>query len=685
MEQQRRHLAAILFTDIVGYTAMMQQNETQAVAAIKRHNSVLEKLAAVHHGQVVNYYGDGSLSIFQSATEAIQAALDVQHELQKDPAVPLRIGLHIGEIFFEEGKALGDGVNVASRIQSLGQANTILFSGEVHDKIKNRPEFTSVSLGLFEFKNVDKPIEVYALSNEGLQVPKKEQMEGKLKEVVKNKISTAKKLLIASMVALLLVASFFLYKRFAGKNKFSGKEKSIAVLPFVNMSGNKDNEYFSDGITEEITTQLAKIGDLKVISRTTAMLYKNSKKTVKEIAHELGVSSILEGSVQRSGDATRITAQLIDGNTGEHIWADHYDHKNLNDMFAMQSEVAQRITQQLDARLSPEEKKKIEKKPTTNLEAYNLYLKGRYFWNKRGDTALKKGIVYFDSAIAIDPLYAKAYSGKADCFMALGYGSYDAPINTFPKAQAAAMKAVELDPSLADPHASLGYYKLYYTWDFPGAEEEFKKAISLDPSYENAYEWYGIYLTAMGRAEEARKQIEKAKQIDPLSAAISTDMGFNLVIAKNYDEAIQSLKSTLELYPRFPIAHLWLARAYQAKKMYKEALEENLRAQVVTKDWVPTVAAIGNIYGSLGENAEAEKILNRLNEMIAQKKYVTPYGIALVYTGMGNKDKAFEYLEKAYNDRAHWLIWLNLDRRWDPLRSDKRFTELVGKVGLPQL
>jgi adenylate cyclase len=682
MQPQHRHLAAILFTDIVGYTSMMQQNEIQAVAAIKRHNSVLERLATAHHGQVANYYGDGSLSIFQSATEAIQAAVEMQIEMRSDPAVPLRIGLHIGEIFFEEGKALGDGVNLASRIQSLGQANTILFSGELHDKIKNRPEFTSVSLGLFEFKNVDKPIEVYALSNEGLQVPKKEQMEGKLKKVTKGKLSTTKKLLTGAALVLLLVASIFLYKQFAGKNKFTGKDKSIAVLPFVNMSGNKDNEYLSDGITDEITIQLAKISDLKVISRTTAMHYKDSKLTAKEIARELGVSSLLEGSVQRSGDATRITAELIDGNTEGHLWANQYDHKNMNDMFAMQSEVAQHIAEQLNARFSVDEKKKIEKKPTNNPEAYNLYLRGRYFWNQRIEPSLRKGITYFDSAIALDPLYARAYSGKADCFMALGYGSFDLPGNTFPKAQAAAMKAIELDSSLADPHASLGYFKLYYAWDFPGAELEFKKALLLNPKYEIAYDWYGVFLTAMGRLEEAHKIIEKAQQLDPLSAFISTDMGFNLYYDKKFDAAIQALNSTLELNPRFILARLWLGRVYQIRKMYPEAIAQYQLALNVAPQWPVAWSQIGSVYGVSGNEAGARRILDTLSSL-SSRKFVTSYGVALVHMGLGEKEQTFVWLNKAYDERSHWLVWLNLDPRWDPIRSDKRFTELVSKVGLP--
>jgi len=678
MEQQSRHLAAILFTDVVGYTAMMQENETRAVIAIKKHNSVLERVAAAHHGQVLNYYGDGSLSIFQSATEAMHAAIEAQLEMQKDPAVPLRIGLHIGEIFFEEGKALGDGVNIASRIQSLGQANTILFSEEIHGKIKNNLEFKCLSLGLFEFKNVEKPIEVYALTNEGLFVPKREQMEGKLKETNR---SSLRRSIFTTIVLVLLAIAGIIYSRYKNKNKFTGQDKSVVVIPFLNMSGNKTNEYLSDGIAEDITTQLSKIPTLKVISGL-SIFPKNSKKSLKQIANETGVSSLLEGSIQIIGDEIRITARLIDAGTQELIWSNKYDNKNKNDILAIQSEVALQIAEELDASLSKDEKNNIQKTPTNNPEAYDLCLKGRAFWNQRNEAALRKGIVYFDSAIKLDPQYSNAFSGKADCLTALGYGSYDAPSNTFLRAQEAATRALELDPTLAEPHASLGYINFYYSWNWAGAEHEFQKAISLNPKYDVAYDWYCVYLTAMEKFEEAHKVIEKAREINPLSAIIFTDMGFSMYYGTKYDDAIRSLKSTIEFYPAFPLAHLWLGRAYQAKKMYTEALSEYQIAQTFSKDFVPTIAAMGFVYGITGKKAEAEKILIRLKELSGQK-YVTPYGVALVYAAIGDKDKAFEYLEKSYLDRSHWLVWLKLDSRWESIRSDKRFTELLNKVGLP--
>jgi len=679
MEQQNRHLAAILFTDVAGYTALMQKDEKQAVIQIKKFNAVMAKQAAAHHGQVINYYGDGSLSIFQSATEAMHAALEVQYEMRQEPVVPLRIGLHIGEVFFEEDKALGDGVNVASRIQSLGQPNAILFSEEIHDKIKNNAVFKTQSLGRFEFKNVDKPIEVYALANEGLVVPKREQLEGKLKEINRSPVH---KLIVALTILIFMATIVFLYFDYGRKKKFTGQDKSVVVIPFLNMNGDKANDYLSDGIAEDITTQLSKIPALKVISGVSTLQYKNTKKTFRQIADETGVASLLEGSIQVLGDEIRITARLIDAGTQELIWSNNFDNKNKTNILNIQSAVALRIAEELDAKLSNDEKNNIEKAPTNNPEAYDLCLKGRAFWNQRNEPALRKGLIYFDSAIKLDPLYSNAFSGRADCLTALGYGSFDAPVNTFLKAQEAATRALELDPTLAEPHASLGYVNFYYSWNWQGAEHEFQRSIALNPKYEIAYDWYGVYLTAMEKFDEARSTIDKARKINPLSPFIITDMGFCMYYGTKYDDAIQSLKSTIELFPNFGLAHLWLGRAYQAKKMYPEALAEYQIARTISKDWVPSVAAMGNVYGIIGKKEEAEKILRQFKEW-SKIKYVTPYGVALVYAGLKNVDKTFEYLELAYRDRANWLVWLKLDARLDIIRSDKRYIELLNKVGLP--
>ncbi|HEU4858711.1 MAG TPA: adenylate/guanylate cyclase domain-containing protein, partial [Chitinophagaceae bacterium] len=315
---QGRQLAAIMFTDIVGYTAMMQADEQKAVSVIKHYNATLEKLVTQHDGQVLNYYGDGSLCIFHNATDAANCSLAVQEELKKEPVVPLRIGLHVGEVFFEDAKALGDGVNVASRVQSLGQANTILVSAEFYDKIKNNSAFTSVSLGNFNFKNVGQPLQVFALTNAGLSVPQRKNIEGKLDPGQKNK----KIIVVSLLIAVLVAAGFFSYQTFiARKSVTKPKDKSIAVLPFTDMSAAKDQEYFSDGLSEELIAAFARIPELKVAGRTSSFSYKGMNKDLKAIGDELRVSTILEGSLRKSGNQLRITAQLINTEDGFNIWS----------------------------------------------------------------------------------------------------------------------------------------------------------------------------------------------------------------------------------------------------------------------------------------------------------------------------------------------------------------------------
>jgi adenylate cyclase len=339
MQNQHRQLAAILFTDIVGYTAMMQQNETQAVAVVRRYISVLQKAVSEHQGAVLNDYGDGSLCTFSSATNAVRCAMTMQQQLQTNPSVPLRIGLHVGEIFFEEGKVLGDGVNVASRIQSLGKANTILFSKEICDKIRNQTEFKSISLGLFEFKNVDDPVEVFALANEGLIVPRHEHMEGKLKE---NKKKPAQRRwgIWAIAVLLFLSGAFFIYKRVIESKGFTGGEKSIAVLPFDDIGLADTQAYLSDGITEDIINKLSKISSLhKVIGWFSVKNFRKTTKSAKQIADELGVTAILTGTIQNENGNIHIIAELDDVSTNLRLWGEDYTYTS-KDILSIQSSVA---------------------------------------------------------------------------------------------------------------------------------------------------------------------------------------------------------------------------------------------------------------------------------------------------------------------------------------------------------
>ena len=456
---------------------------------------------------------------------------------------------------------------------------------------------------------------------------------------------------------------------------------SIAVLPLKNLSGSPGDEYFADGMTDELITNLAKISALRVTSYTSVSKYKTTSKPLPQVAQELQVDGIVEGSVLRSGDQVRITAQLIYAPRDQHLWAEEYQ-RYVRDVLYLQREVARDIAEQVRVTLTPNEQKRLATAGAVDPVAYESYLWGRSFWNQRSEASLLKAIDQFNKAIEVDPGYAPAYSGLADCYTTLGYLSYLDPLDAFPRARDAATKALEIDPSLAEAHTSLAYFNLYHAWNWAEAENEFKKAIELNPNYATAHDWYSYYLMAMGRFDDAWKEVNRAHELDPLSVSISTDIGFNYYYRRSYDEAINQLRATLSVSPKFPLAHLWLGRAYQQKKMYSEAIDEFNKTDAALPGWVVTIAGMGHAYGEWGHQAEAKQVLVRLNEM-ARQKYVTPYGIALVYAGLGDNDQAFAWLNKAVAGRSHWLVWLNRDPRWDRIRSDPRFDDLKKRVGLP--
>ncbi len=484
-------------------------------------------------------------------------------------------------------------------------------------------------------------------------------------------------------IAVLVACAFALAFKYVDWGRWSPRPPvhSIAVLPLKNLSGNPADEYFADGMTDELITNLAKISALRVTSYTSVSKYKITSKPLPQIAQELQVDGIVEGSVLRSGDQIRITAQLIYAPRDQHLWAEEYQ-RYVRDVLYLQREVARDVAEQVRVTLTPNERKRLATAGAVDPAAYESYLRGRSFWNQRSEASLLKAIDQFHKAIEVDPGYAPAYSGLADCYTTLGYLSYLDPFDAFPRARDAAGKALELDPSLAEAHTSLAYYNLYHAWNWTEAENEFKKAIELNPNYATAHDWYSYYLTAMGRFDEALKEVSRAHELDPLSVTISTDIGFNHYYHRSYDEAINQLRATLVISPKFPVAHLWLGRAYEQKKMYSEAIDEFNKTDAALPGWVVTIAAIGHAYGEWGHQAEAKQVLMRLNQ-VAREKYVTPYGVALVYAGLDDKDQAFAWLNKAIAGRSHWLVWLNLDPRFDRLRSDPRFDELKKRVGLP--
>jgi eukaryotic-like serine/threonine-protein kinase len=454
--------------------------------------------------------------------------------------------------------------------------------------------------------------------------------------------------------------------------------KSIAVLPFENLSDDSDNTYFADGIQEEILTRLAKIGDLKVISRSSTRSYQRKPRNLADIAKQLGVATILEGSVRKAADRVRVNVQLISAQTNSHLWAETYDRK-LTDVFLVETDIAETIADSLKAKLTPSERQAIAVRPTANPEAYELYLKGRFLWNKRTGADLRKAIDYFNQAIAKDPNYALAHAGLADCYDLLHEYSDLSPKESYPKAKAAAIKALELDDTLGEAHTSLAYSLINYDWDWPGAQREYQRAIQLNPNYATAHQWYAECLSMLGRHVEAIAEIKRAHQLDPLSLIINQGVGGKYLYARRYDEAMAQFQRTLELYPHFPPTHQRLGWCYAQKRMYDEAITEMQRAVELSGNSTQMIAALGYAYAAAGRRDTAQGIIAEL-ERRSKESYVDNYFVATIFAALGEKDEAFALLNKACAERSYWMPWINIDPQLDNLRSDPRFDALVQRV-----
>jgi eukaryotic-like serine/threonine-protein kinase len=454
--------------------------------------------------------------------------------------------------------------------------------------------------------------------------------------------------------------------------------QSLAVLPFANLSGDPQQEYFVDGMTDQIISNLARLGHLRVISRTSAMSYKATKKRLPEIARELGVDAVVEGSVARTGDRVQVTAELIRGASDEHLWTDRFD-RDVHDVLLLQGEIAQAVARKVLVELTPEDRARLEGGRKIDPAAYEAYVKGRYYYNKRD---LQPAVKQFQQALDVDPTYAAAYAGLADSYSQIGYLNGVDPRDAFPKAKAAAQKALELDAGLAAPHASLGFIHMYFDWDFAAAESEFKKAIALDPNSVPAHHFYSVYLAAMLRPEDARREVGKAHELDPLSVLVSTDMGFELYYDRRYEEAAKALKDAIAAYPKAPTPHFWLARVYQAEGKFDEAAAEFKTAGPGVSQWPPALSGLGHLYGIQGKRSEALGVIADLKGM-AEKGFVTTYAPTLVYLGLGEKEQTLAGLHRSLEERSNWMVWLLKDPRWDPMRSDPGFQEIVRKVGFP--
>jgi len=496
----------------------------------------------------------------------------------------------------------------------------------------------------------------------------------------KRRLRPALRVIIASALIVSLTIIFVVLVRSRGRAP-SGI-RSLAVLPLENLSADASQNYFADGMTDELITDLAQISALRVISRTSVMAYKGARKPLPQIARELNVDAVVEGTVLRSGDQVRITAQLIEASTDKHLWSQSYEGE-LRDTLALQNKVARAIADQIRINLTPQEQAALKDVKVVNPQAYESYLKGRYFWNKRTADGLKVAMAYFNQAIEEDPKYAEAYSGLADTYALLGDWQYAVmtPKEAFPKAKAAAIKALDLDNALGEAHNSLAFVLDGFDWDFDSAGKEFRRAIELNPGYATAHHWYAWHLSLLGRYDEAIAEMRKALNLDPLSLIINADLAELLVIARSYDESIQQSRKTIEMDPNFALAHNQLAQAYLQKHMYDEAVAELQKAVQLSGGSPTCIANLARAYVVSGKGSQALELLSELKKR-SNPGYSNAAEIAIVYASLGDKDQAMNWLEKGYEERFNPGVLLRPG--FDPLRSDSRFQKLVHRIGLPE-
>src|SRR6266550_3690916 len=677
----------VLFVDIVGYSKL-SINEQRAL--LDTLNQIIRSTNEFREAEIAGRLikiptGDGMALVFYTSPESpVDCAVEISRALKEHPQLQLRMGVHSGPVsgvvdVNERANLAGAGINMAQRVMDCGDAGHILLSKRVAEDLAQYGHWQPHlhHLGECEVKHGVR-LHVVNLFTEDLgnpQLPKKFQSLKKRSARVRWAGMTAALFALAA-----IIAGIAIFSRYRARSTPVASEKSIAVLPFDNLSRDPENAYFSEGIQDEIVTRLAKIAELKVISRTSTQRFKSSPDDLPQIAQQLGVANILEGSVQKPSDQVRVNVQLIHAATDTHLWADTYDRK-LTDVFAVESEIAKAVAERLKAKLTGTAEHVLASRPTENPEAHQLYLKGRYFWNKRTTENLQKAIDYFEQAIGKDPAYALAYSGLADVHAVLPYYAATPPKDDAQKALAAARKAVELDESLAEAHTSLAN-ALVLNLQFAASVPEFQRAIELNPNYATAHHWYGEELQNEGQSDKAVAELERAHELDPLSLVINSVLGSTLAAAGRNDEAIEQLRKTIEMDPTFDLTHWFLGQVYEDKGQLAEAIAQYEKAMQLSPD--PAVqASLARAYALAGRKEEARKILENLTTE-SRQRYIPAYSLAIIHLSLGEKEEALRLLEKSYEDRAPFDTGvfgsIKIDRRLDPLRGDPSFQALIQKV-----
>ncbi|MEP6596057.1 MAG: adenylate/guanylate cyclase domain-containing protein [Ginsengibacter sp.] len=638
-----RQLVAILFADMTGYTSMMQENEQLARSKRQRLKEILETSIESHNGKILQYYGDGSLSIFNSAIDGVHSAIAIQQQLQQPPKVEVRIGIHIGDVTVEDGAIYGDGVNLASRIESLAVPGSVFISERVFEEIRNQENISALELGYFEFKNVKHPIRVYAIANNGIVVPAREDLKGKTMQPANR----------------------------------------LAVLPFVNMSADAENEYFSDGITEELLNALTKVDGLQVTSRTSVFAFKGKKDDVRDIAIKLNVDKILEGSVRKSGKRVRITAQLINAADGYHIWSENYD-RDLNDIFAVQDEISAIITNKLRENLTVKDHEtKLVKPPVKNIEAYTCYLKGLHYMNKMTPADTRKGIGFLEEAITLEPTYAQAYGMIAMAYSYLGATGQMLPAKAFEIVHRNADTAMKLDSEIAESHLAKASAYLFFDWKWKEAYHALQHARELNPGSTAVHHLLSFYYLATGQIQQAVNIMEEAARLDPLSPLINHFLGTVYTFAERYDDTIKLADKLLEMDPQMRSSIELKGWAIGLKgdwEIAKKLFEEVHR---LTGHPLKGLAPLGFAYGKLGEKEKAMECIRKIEQrQVEEPESVMDMDLSGIWYALGDIDKTFYCIDRCVEKRVAPIAFFLDAPMYKGLRNDPRYDEIRKKNGL---
>ncbi len=670
---QKRLLAAIMFTDIEGYTSIMQKDEQEAISIRDTHRTIFNSCTTNHQGEIVQYFGDGTLSVFKSSVEAVECAIDLQKQFIENK-IPVRIGIHVGDIVYTEEDIVGDAVNVASRIESCAISGSILISDKVHDQIRSHRHIESKFLDAYELKNVDSALPIFAISNEGLAIPNPKEIKGKLsqyRELEKSKKRRNRKLIrwgFAILSVLVLISAIYYFTRATQPD-----DLSIAVLPFENLSTDEDSEIFRDGITEDILSQLSKLKDLHVISRTSVERFKNSNKTLPEIAKELGVSLILEGSIRKYGDKVRVNAQLINAKTDERLWGEEYD-KTLVDIFALQTEISEEIVLALQINLTSEEQERFAVIPTKNIEAYKLFLLGRKEVDKRNEESIAKSIELYKRALDLDPKYAEALAEIANSVYLETYYAGRDPEEASRTANAYLDQAEAINNKVSRIYSVRGLI-----YNIEGKKEEakksFERAIFLSPNDVTAHHQYATFYYYNHEYEKQLVQAKIAYRLDPLSF-VAANAYFTALVENDKFKDAENLMKTVEKSSdsnnKFVINRSFF-RLYSATKEFEKSIPHLIK---LAEEEYAYYRFLGFAYAKIGDTINARKILRKIHRIPMNSDDDRNYQLAVVHSGLNNIDSVFYFLDTLKTKHSK-LFSRELDDFFQGIKEDPRFPYLL--------